>query len=232
MVYAARRVKMILKLHQVLNAQQIQAIEQCLSMGRFEDGKATAGWAAKRVKNNQQWCADEALMDEVNNQLVHALARHPDFACATYAKDLAPFLLSESRHGGGYGEHVDDALMGEAHITRTDISCTIFLSAPEDYEGGELQMQLMGQAFSYKLNAGDAIIYPSTTLHQVAPVTNGCRRVAVTWIESHVRDAAKREVLYDLDVARKQIMQSEGKSATFDRVHKSHANLLRQWAET
>ena len=114
----------------------------------------------------------------------------------------------------------------------TDTSCTIFLTPPEDYEGGELVMNLSGMDMAFKLNAGDAIIYPSTTLHRVNPVTSGSRKVALTWIESHIPQASQREMLFDLDSARKDIMKHLGKTDAFDRITKTHANLLRQWAMT
>lgn len=221
---------MITILDQVLKPEDIAGIHAALDRGEFLPGEQTAGWAAQSVKSNLQWQAPADLEQRLNDTLTTALASHPNFATTTYAKTLAPFLLSESRDKGGYGAHVDDALMGADCIRRTDISCTVFLSEPDSYAGGELKMQLGGASFSYKLRAGQAIVYPSTTLHSVEPVTAGVRRVAVTWMESYIRQADQREMLHDLDRARREIMARDGKSEAFDLVSKTHANLLRRWA--
>lgn len=151
---------------------------------------------------------------------------------SAYAKNMMPFIVSEASNSGGYGNHIDDALMEGQGIVRTDLSCTLFLTDSTDYEGGELVMYLNGVEMAFKLNAGDAIMYPSTTLHRVNPVTKGTRRVALTWIESHIRSAEQREILFDLDTSRKQIMAENGKNQAFDKITKTHANLLRRWADT
>ena len=223
---------MITILENVLSEDELKKIHQTLSRGKFHAGDETAGWAAKSVKKNLQWYADPELETDLSNTMTTKLVTHPDFATTTYAKKIAPFLFSESKDSGGYGNHVDDALMGADSIIRSDISCTIFLSDPKDYSGGELVFSIGAQALSYKLSAGQAIIYPSTTLHRVEPVTEGVRSVAVTWLESYVRDTEKRGILGDLDLARRNIMTTQGKNSAFDQVSRSHANLLRLWAET
>lgn len=223
---------MIFKLDNVLNTELRQQLQAFLSQGEFEAGVKTAGWHAQGVKQNQQWHADEELMHGLNDWLTAQLAQHDDFAAATYPKDIAPFIISRSEHGGHYGNHIDDALMGYEHITRSDISCTIFLSDPDSYEGGDLVMNFAGEELRFRLPAGSAIVYPSTTLHRVEPVTSGCRQVAVTWIESYIRNAGQREILHDLDSARRSVLNDQGKSEAFDQLTKSHANLLRMWAET
>ena len=223
---------MITKLPQVLSAQQISSIIQLVEHGDFIDGKITAGWHAKAVKTNRQWQGEPELNEQIQQGMQGALTQHPLFSGATYAKSMMPFIISESTLGGGYGNHIDDALMANDTVLRTDISCTVFLTPPEDYEGGELVMNLSGMEMAFKLNAGDAIIYPSTTLHRVNPVTSGSRQVALTWIESHIPQASQREMLFDLDTARKDIMEHQGKTDAFDRITKTHANLLRQWAMT
>lgn len=223
---------MILTLKNVLNPSQISAVKNLLQQGEFTCGKQTAGWHAKEVKSNLQWQSHDQLQQELHLHLTTALSQHPQFSAATYAKKLMPFLVSKCSNGGGYGEHVDDALMSGDDIIRTDISCTLALSNPQDYQGGELVMNLGGTQVSHKLEAGDAIIYPSTTLHKVMPVTQGERIVALTWIESHINQAQQREMLYDLDSARKAIMQSQGKTPAFDLISKTYANLLRLWAQS
>jgi PKHD-type hydroxylase len=223
---------MITKLAQVLTSQQVSSLLQLIEHGDFINGKSTAGWHAKEVKNNQQWQAEPELNEQIQQALQGTLTQHPLFSGASYAKSMMPFIISESTLGGGYGNHIDDALMANDTVLRTDISCTVFLTPPQDYEGGELVMNLSGMEMAFKLNAGDAIIYPSTTLHRVNPVTSGSRKVALTWIESHISRASQREMLFDLDCARKEIMKDHGKTDAFDRITKTHANLLRQWART
>jgi PKHD-type hydroxylase len=138
-----------------------------------------------------------------------------------------------ARYSGGqtYGAHVDDAIMGGDRPMRTDVSVTVFLVNADQYEGGELVMDQTGGETSYKLNAGDVIASPSNTLHEVKPVTGGTRTVAVTWVQSMVRDPAHREILFDLDTARRRTFQAHGKTREFDLMSKSHANLMRMWAE-
>jgi PKHD-type hydroxylase len=223
---------MITQLPQVLSSQQVAAIVQLIEHGNFESGKDTAGWHAKEVKNNLQWQGDEQISEQIEQNLLATLTQHPQFSGAAYAKAMMPFIISKSTLGGGYGDHIDDALMVNNAVLRTDISCTIFLTPPEEYEGGELVMNFSGIEMAFKLNAGDAIIYPSTTLHRVNPVISGSRKVALTWIESHIPQASQREILFDLDCARKDIMKQNGKTNAFDKITKTHANLLRQWAMT
>jgi len=223
---------MITILENVLSKEELAQINTTLNRGQFHAGVETAGWAAQSVKKNQQWYAEPELEAELSNMLTTKLVSHPQFATTTYAKKIAPFLFSESRDSGGYGDHIDDALMGADSIFRSDLSCSVFLSEPDQYCGGELVFCVGAEKLSYKLEAGQAIIYPSTTLHRVEPVTEGVRRVGVIWLESYVRSAEKREILNDLDLARRNIMSTQGKNTAFDQISKSHSNLLRLWAET
>jgi len=223
---------MITILENVLSKEELSQINTTLNRGQFHAGAETAGWAAQSVKKNQQWYAEAELEAELSNMLTTKLVSHPQFATTTYAKKIAPFLFSESRDSGGYGDHIDDALMGADFIFRSDLSCSVFLSEPDQYCGGELVFSVGAEKFSYKLKAGQAIIYPSTTLHRVEPVTEGVRRVGVIWLESYVRSAEKREILNDLDLARRNVMSTQGKNTVFDQISKSHSNLLRLWAET
>ena len=223
---------MITILDNVLDKDALISIHNTLKLGHFYAGSDTAGWAASSVKTNQQWQADAELEAEITNTLTTHLVTHPQFSTSTYAKKIAPFLISQSQLSGGYGNHVDDALMGQDSILRSDLSCTLFLSNPDDYQGGELVFSFGAQQLSYKLPAGHAIIYPSTSLHRVNPVTEGVRHVGITWLESYIRHSEQREILQDLDNVRRDIMQSQGKNAAFDKISKSHANLLRLWAET
>ena len=143
-------------------------------------------------------------------------------------KSLQNWQVLPCHDGMEYGTHVDDPIM---YNLRSDVSFTLFLSDPQTYEGGELVMETSGGEQAYKLNRGDMIAYPSTTLHRVNPVTSGERMAAVGWSQSYVRDQNQREILWELDVARRGIFEKEKKSREFDVISKAHANLLRMWAD-
>lgn len=222
---------MILCLSQILNAEQLERVNALLEGTEFEDGAGTAGWHARLVKANRQAVARQPAAREAAALVSTALRDHEVFRSAVLPRRIASVLFS--RYGGGesYGAHVDDALMGSDPL-RSDVAVTVFLADPASYAGGELVIEDSAGEQAFKLGAGDAIAYPATSLHRVAPVTSGERRVAVTWVQSLVRDAGQREILFDLDTARRQVFDREGKSRTFDLLAKSHANLLRRWAET
>ena len=160
-----------------------------------------------------------------------ALRSHEVVRAAALPLRIVPPLLSRYAHRERYGNHVDDPVMQTHRPVRTDLSVTVFLSDPASYEGGELVIVTPAGEDAIKLPAGDAVLYPSTTLHRVEPVTRGERFVAVTWIQSLVRDAAIRDILFDLDRARREVFDREGKSRLFDLIAKCHANLLRHAAE-
>nr|WP_297403502.1 Fe2+-dependent dioxygenase [uncultured Marinobacter sp.] len=223
---------MILCVSDILNSEQLERIRTALDSGRFEDGRNTAGWHARLVKNNEQMTTADGTADALRADVEKALTAHPLFQMAVRPAKMTPILFSRYREGMTYGNHVDDPVMGRgAGRLRTDISFTLFLDDPDSYDGGELVTDTTAGEQSYKLPAGAAVIYPSSTLHRVEPVTRGQRRVAIGWIQSTIRDPAQREVLFDLDTARRQLFEREGKSAEFDLLTKSLANLQRFWAE-
>lgn len=205
----------------------VLSLTQALDWG---PGAATAGWHAREVKNNTQALAGPVL-DRLRATITAALEKNDVVRSMALPRRIFPPLVSKSGAGEGYGTHVDDAVIGGTLGLRSDLSVTVFLSDPGDYDGGELVVESLAGADAAKASAGDAVLYPSTTLHRVEPVTRGERLVAVTWIESQVRDAGRREILFDLDRARRTIFEREGKSATFDLVTKSYSNLLRRWTE-
>lgn len=219
---------MILPVVQVLSPDQIDRIVERLSVGHLQHGSATAGWHAKLVKDNEQLRADDPNHADLRRMVEETIRAHPLLAMATRPRRFGPILFSRYSGGQHYGSHVDDALMGGV---RTDISFTLFLAEPDSYEGGELVMETAAGEAAFKLPAGSGLFYPSTTLHRVEPVTDGTRMAAVGWIRSFVRDAAERELLFDLDTARQGLFRQHGKSAEFDLLSKCMANLLRKWAE-
>lgn len=220
---------MNLCLSNVLDRETLTRIRAMLATAVFTDGASTAGWNARPVKHNLQATHDAAA------QLVdQALTRHPLFVGAVFPARLRAPLFSRYLPGMSYGTHVDDPLMGGAQRMRADLAITLFLSEPADYEGGELVLETAGGTQAYKLAAGQALVYPATTLHQVTEVTRGERLAAILWVQSLVRDAAQREVLFDLDTVRRRLWDQAGRVSTpeFDLLSKTHANLLRAWAET
>ena len=153
------------------------------------------------------------------------------FAAAVLPRRFAPPLFARYVPGMEFGTHMDNPLMGPDHL-RSDVSVTIFLSEPEDYDGGELVMETTGGEAAYKLPAGSAVTYPTTMLHRVEPVTRGTREVAVTWAQSLVRRADQREILFDLERVGRTIFERDGKSEEFDLINKSTANLRRMWVDS
>ena len=217
---------MILCVADVLTTEELTRVREVAAHTTFEDGAATAGWHARAVKSNLQ-----ASMGSAGGIVEAALRRHPVFASGALPQAIRPVLFNRYDPEMSYGTHVDNALMGEPALMRADISVTVFLSNPDSYDGGALVIESTAGEQAYKLAAGSAVIYPATTLHRVAPVASGERLAAITWVQSAVRDPARREILFDLDAARLDIFQREGKSPAFDRIAKSYTNLLRMWAE-
>ena len=212
----------------VLSAEDLDAVREALARTRFVDGRATAGFAAREVKHNRQADATDKVLDPVRSMVAARIMANDLFRIAARPKQLTPLLFSRTEAGMQYGEHVDDALMGGM---RTDVAFTLFLDDPESYDGGELVIVSAAGDDAIKLPAGSMVVYPATTLHRVAEVTRGVRHVIAGWARSLVRDAARRELLFDLDTARRTIFMRDGKSHEFDLISKSLANLLRMWAE-
>jgi PKHD-type hydroxylase len=194
----------------------------------FVDGKATAGWHARLAKANEQAEASDARVQSLAAFVAERLLAHEVFALAARPRSLSRVMISRYGEGMHYGSHVDDAIM---QGMRSDVSFTVFLAEPGSYEGGELVLERTDGEQAFKLDAGDAVVYPSTLLHRVEPVTRGTRLVAVGWVQSLVRRGDQRELLFDLDTARLALFRREGKSAEFDLLSKCLSNLLRQWAE-
>jgi PKHD-type hydroxylase len=213
----------------VLTEAEVARLAAVLDEGELEDGQATAGWHARLVKRNRQLRAGPSSGAE-RERVRSALAANEVFAAAALPRRFAPVLLVRYESGMAYGPHVDDALMGADAGLRSDLAVTVFLSAAEDYEGGELILDTPAGEQAVKLPAGAAVVYPATTLHRVEPVRAGVRKAAVTWVESHVRRADQREVLFDLERLRRAVFERDGKSAEFDLLAKTYANLLRMWA--
>lgn len=217
----------MLGLDAVLTPEELTSIRGRLSGTGFQDGRTTAGWHARQVKSNEQLPADDPVSRVVRTEIEAALRRNPIFSAAVQPK-FVQLLLNRYGPGQAYGTHVDDAFINGR---RTDVSVTVFLSAPESYEGGDLVIETPAGEQRVKLPAGAAIIYPASSLHRVEPVTKGERLACVGWIESRIRDGAAREILFDLERARRSLFQQHGKTPEFDLIAKATANLLRRWGE-
>ncbi len=222
---------MILCIENVLSSDELNFINSYLKDAEFVDGKITAGWFAKKVKNNTQLSSKATTTKEVRSIIAQALKNNRLFQAAVQPKIIRPMIISCYETGMYYGAHTDNALMGGENPMRSDISFTLFLNSPNDYCGGELVIDTSLGEQNFKLEAGAMVVYPSTTLHRVATVTEGKRLAAVSWVQSYVRDVHEREILFDLDTLKQAMYHKYGKTAEFDIAAKTHANLLRKWIE-
>lgn len=223
---------MLVTIPNVLNKEDISVIADLMATANFHEGTASAGSEAIRVKNNHEMFVSDAEMQRLNNLVMGKLIQNPTYIAAAFAKRIATPFYAKYTEGMHYGNHVDDPVMGPANQRyRTDVSITIFLNDPEAYDGGELIISTAFGEQKVKLNAGDAVMYPSSSTHQVAEVTRGERLVAVTWLQSTVRDPAKREILYNLSQARESLIASMPGSNELELLSNSYVNLLRMWSD-
>jgi len=212
----------------VLAADEVRTVGAALKRARFKDGRASAGFAARLVKRNRQADGSDRSLQTIRKLIAERIMTNEVFRLAARPKALSTLLLSRYEKGMHYGTHVDDPLIDGM---RADVAFTLFLSDPESYAGGELIIESTAGEETVKLPAGSLVAYPATSLHRVAEVSRGARLAAVGWARSLVRDPARRELLFELDTARRQLFAREGKSAEFDLISKSFANLMRMWVE-
>jgi PKHD-type hydroxylase len=222
---------MLISIPDILEWAELKKIRAAVAGAQFVDGKRTAGYRAKRVKHNLQLDREAPDAKAVKSLILTALRRNPTFQRAALPKHVRPPLISRYEEGMNYGLHVDDALMGKDSKARTDLSVTVFLNDPTDYEGGELVMMSPFGEQRIKQPAGSAVVYPSSTLHRVAPVTRGERLAGVTWVQSHVRDPARREILFDIWRIREKLAKADPDAEESDLAFKTYANLMRMWSE-
>ena len=223
---------MLLTIPNLLNAAQLDKIHQVLADGEFVDGRLTAGFAAAQVKRNEELRQEPERMQLLIRILMASLGHNETFRFGALPHRVADPIFARYRPGMTYGDHVDDPIMGSSGPRfRTDVSMTVFLNPPESYDGGELVIRTVFGERQVKLPAGDAVLYPSSSLHHVAEVTRGERLVALTWVQSYVRDPARRELLYELNLAREQLLKSAPGAEHTGYVDRSYANLVRMWSE-
>lgn len=223
---------MLITIPNILDKERLDFINQVLDKAKFIDGTLSAGMAAKRVKNNEELAADDQQMQQLNNIVMGSLVQHDEFKTAAVPFRVAAPYYARYSKGMTYGDHVDDPIMGGAgQQYRSDVSTTVFLNEPSEYEGGELVITTSFGEQKIKLSAGSAVVYPSSSLHHVAEVTKGTRLVAVTWSQSMIRDPAKRELLYQLNQARESLLKQRPDDKETKQVDVSYVNLFRMWSE-
>ncbi len=222
---------MMLTIDGLLSSEDLAQVEKDLKLIAWRDGAETAGAVARAVKKNEQADLSSRGGVRLRELLSSRIEAHPVLQAFARPAIYSNLLISRTRNGGGYGLHVDNPFMRHgSRSLRTDLSFTLFLSPPDSYEGGELSIELSGVTHQVKGEPGDVVIYPSTTLHGVAPVTSGERIVCVGWIESTVRSGDQREMLFDLENLRAELLQShDPNSAEMLMLAKTTANLKRMW---
>jgi PKHD-type hydroxylase len=209
----------------------LRAIRQILDNARFVDGKLSAGMVAKRVKHNEEVDMRAQELQQLNNLVMNKLVQHDVYRAAALPMRVAAPFYARYTQGMSYGDHVDDPIMQAQGPYRSDISITIFLSNQDEYEGGELVVNTQFGPREVKLPAGHAVMYPSSSVHHVNEVTSGKRVVAVTWLQSLIRDPAKRELLYDLYQVREKLLASAPDDEDTKKIDRSYVNLVRMWGD-
>jgi PKHD-type hydroxylase len=225
---------MMIHVPAVLSPDQVARCRDVMLKAAWVDGRVTAGHQSAQVKNNLQLPENSAEARELGNMVIEALARSNLFMSAVLPKQVFPPLFNRYDTGMTFGAHVDNAVRGTAGGNlriRTDVSSTLFISAPDDYDGGELVVEDTYGSHSVKLPAGDMIIYPASSLHHVTPITRGSRIASFFWTQSMVRDEAKRSLLFDLDMAIVKLGRDHPQHASVVELTSVYHNLLRQWAE-
>jgi len=225
---------MLVHVTAVLTAQELHTVRGRLSSAAWVDGRLTAGYRSAQVKANLQVPQSDPAAQEASSLVIGALERNATFVSATLPHQVYPPLFNRYTPGMGFGEHIDNAVRqipGTPHRLRTDVSATLFLTAPEEYDGGELVIDDLYGTHSVKLAAGDMVVYPSSSLHRVQPVTRGARDAAFFWIQSMVRDDGARALLYELDLSIRDLTSYGADARNLLRLTGCYHNLIRRWAD-
>jgi PKHD-type hydroxylase len=225
---------MLLHIPDVFDAAQVRHARNRLDAAEWVDGRVTAGHQSVRVKDNLQIREDDPIAHELGDLILASLQRSPMFVSAALPLRVFPPLFNRYDGGRAFGHHVDNAIRqvpGTPHRLRTDLSATLFLADPSEYDGGELIVEDTYGAHAVKLPAGHLVLYPSSSLHRVSSVTRGARVASFFWIQSMVRDDAKRTLLFDLDVAIQRVRDDAPDHPAAVQLTAVYHNLLRLWAE-
>lgn len=225
---------MLLHIPAILDHAQLAQLRSALDAADWTDGRETVGAQGAQVKRNRQLPDASPLRRQLGEVVLAALAKSPLYHAATLPLRTLPPRFNRYEGGGEYGMHVDGSVMAlpNGEQLRSDISCTLFLSEPDEYDGGELIVSDTYGEHEVKLPAGDAIIYPSSSLHRVQPVTRGARVAAFFWVQSLVRDDGRRRLLYELDAAIQRLTATGADRDAVLQLTGTYHNLLRQWAES
>jgi PKHD-type hydroxylase len=227
---------MILHVPRVLSQAQVSEFRRRLAQAGWVDGRITAGHQSVLVKHNLQLQESDPIARELGGVVLTALERNPLFVAAALPSYIFPPLFNSYREGNGFGNHIDNAvrydrLVRPARAVRTDLSATLFLSAPEEYDGGELVIESPSGVHRVKLPPGDLVLYPATTVHRVESITRGERLASFFWLQSMVRDMGERALLFDLDQAIQKLGRDRPDHPTLVELAGVYHNLLRRWAE-
>jgi PKHD-type hydroxylase len=224
---------MLLHIPSLLDAAQLAECRKALESAAWSDGKATAGYLSSRVKDNAQLPETDPVARRMGGMILDALDKNQLFISAALPLKVVPPLFNRYAGGQSYGGHIDGAVRpvpGTPHRVRTDLSATLFLSAPEDFDGGELVIEDSGQRI--KLPAGDMVLYSGTSVHHVEPVTRGVRLAAFFWVQSMVREDSRRDVLFQIDTALQELGRDVPGHHSTVRLAGAYHNLLRLWSDT
>ncbi|HLS21347.1 MAG TPA: Fe2+-dependent dioxygenase [Paenalcaligenes sp.] len=225
---------MLIVISGLLTPDEVRQCRLALLEAQWEDGLNTAGYLAAEVKKNQQLPLDNPVGKELGAQIMRRLAAHPQFIAAALPARILPPRFNRYEGGETYGNHIDNAIFnipGTEQRIRSDVSSTLFLSAPDEYDGGELVIEDTYGSQEIKLAAGDLVVYPGTSLHRVNPVTRGLRLGAFFWTQSMVRSAQHRAMLWELDQSIQRLAQQEVAAPELARLSGVYHNLIREWAE-
>lgn len=225
---------MLLQIPDMLSAEQVAFCRQKMAHADWVDGRVTAGHQSARAKDNEQLPENHPVAQELGEMIVQALQASPLFMAAALPAKVFPPLFNRYRGGQSFGTHVDNAIRqitGTPYRLRTDLSATLFLAEPEEYQGGELVIEDTYGVHQVKLPAGHLVLYPATSLHHVQPVTDGARIASFFWIQSMVRDDGQRTLLFDLDLAIQRISTDVPGHPAAVQLTGVYHNLLRRWAD-
>jgi PKHD-type hydroxylase len=226
---------MVIEIPELFTPDEARDMREALAGADWSDGRATAGYRAARVKDNDQLALDHPLALQLGQRILAQLSQTPLFIAAALPARVLPPRFSRYDGRGQYGNHVDNAIFpvpGTGEHVRSDVSATLFLSDPADYDGGELVIEDMFGSHSVKLPAGHLIVYPGSSLHRVEPVTRGVRYAAFFWTQSFVASAEQRRLLFELDGAIQSVAGDHPDHASVDTLTQVYHNLLRQWSQT
>ena len=226
---------MIHHIPNVLSKEQVAEFRKVMETANWVGGKVTAGTLSASVKKNQQLSEQDPLTHQLSEIVMQAIWKHPTFQAAALPRQIIPPLFNRYDEHESFGFHVDNAIRlirGTAQQLRTDLSCTLFLSEPEEYDGGDLVIEDTYGFHEVKLPAGDVVLYPSTSLHEVTAVTEGCRVASFFWVQSMIRDDAERDMLFKLDQSVQNLrMQLGDTHQEVIKLTNLYHNLMRKWAE-